>query len=108
MSPVLDAKKPKKALTNSQKDVFRNLEINNNYVEGKLFCFPELYVTLVDAWELPPNTVTTSTINTLHMAIETLDKFEGPLMPPKRKFRVRLNIREIKRGKPSICDDIEV
>ena len=35
-------------------------------------------------------------------------EIQSPLMPPKRRFKVRLKIRNIKKGQPSICDDIEV
>jgi len=35
-------------------------------------------------------------------------EIQSPLMPPKRKFTVKLKIRNIKRGLPSICNDIEV
>jgi hypothetical protein len=30
----------------------------------------------------------------------------SPLMPPKRRIKIKAKIKNIKRGKPSICDEI--
>jgi len=35
-------------------------------------------------------------------------EMQSPLMPPKRKFKVKLKIRNIKRGQTTFCEDIEV
>lgn len=34
-------------------------------------------------------------------------RFESPLMSPRKSFKVKLHIRKIKRGKPSVCDELE-
>jgi hypothetical protein len=86
MTLVLDAEKPKEALTNSQEDRFCNLEVSKNYVEKMSLRFPELHDTLVDNWEwLFLNTVTSSTTGAFYEAIETLDEIKSPAFSEVRK-----------------------
>jgi hypothetical protein len=37
-----------------------------------------------------------------------IEEFDAPLMPPKKEFRIKLIVKSIERGKPSICDDLEI
>lgn len=86
MTLVLDAEKPKEALTNSQEDCFCNLEVSKNYVEEMSLRFPELHDTLVDNWEwLFLNTVTSATTDAFYEAIETLDEIKSPAFSEVRK-----------------------
>lgn len=40
---------------------------------------------------------------------EVLDDYiESPVMPPKKEFSVTLIVKSIERGRPSICDDLEM
>jgi hypothetical protein len=43
-----------------------------------------------------------------HLPEELIEgvEIQSPFMPPKRKFKVQLKIRNIKKGRPSICDAI--
>jgi hypothetical protein len=70
MSAVLHAEKPKQALTNSQEDDFRNLEISENYLKGQSLSLPELYGISVDRECFPPNTVTSAAIDAFHASSE--------------------------------------
>lgn len=86
MTRILDAEKPKEALTNSQEDRFCNLEVSKNYVEEMSLRFPELHDTLVDNWEwLFLNTVTSATTDAFYEAIETLDEIKSPAFSEVRK-----------------------
>jgi hypothetical protein len=86
MKAVLDAKKPKKALTSSQEDASSALEISENYFEGQSLSLPELYVILVDNWGwLPPNTVTSSVTDAFYEVIETLGEIKSPTLSEVKK-----------------------
>ena len=63
----------------------------------------------VEPWSYTKND-TAEAIPSINLLVfdDYIDLVESPVMPPKREFQVKLIVRSIERGKPSICDDYEV
>ena len=43
-----------------------------------------------------------------YRTLEIIEEIESPLIPPNKKFQVKLIIKNIRKGKPSVCDEIEL
>ncbi len=39
---------------------------------------------------------------------EYFEEIDAPLMLPKKEFKTKVIVKSIERGKPSICDDLEI
>lgn len=110
MPTVLEAKVPKREVTNSNlaEDLYRNLEGSAVYAAKLHFILPAIHFFYGEEWKwAPQRSETTAFTETISLVWDALDITSSPLMPPMRKFKVKLRVKNIKMGSPSICNDIE-
>ena len=85
-----------------------DLEINDLYSIPK----PEYelpIVWLIQNWNWSALfTIFATNIITKEVNDEEVEVFFGPLVAPRRKFEVELEIESVKKGKPQYCDEIEI
>jgi len=116
---AMDYKTRTKNLTNSCYDSNFYGDMQNSERDKKLSrnincspsCFDEIMPVLLANCEKPLSIDTLSIIADAGMEylpqVDFIDEIDGPLMPPKREFKVMLHIKSINKGRPSICNDIE-
>ncbi len=92
--------------TVSSEGVFSNI---NTILREKLGFISELSTLLSDEpWIYErDDTAKASPSSNPVVFDDYIDVIESPVMPPKKEFQVKLIVRSIQRGKPSICDDYE-
>lgn len=111
MSPVLEARLPEKILTSSNliDDWYGCFDRSELYAAKQSFTLPDFLVSLGD-WKWPFQKVETTRIveTTSINVIDFIDEVKSPILPPRNKFHIKLNIKSIRRGRPSTCDEIEL
>lgn len=114
MSPVLEAKLPKNAITSSreEKDWYSYFDGGEPLTVGKLFQLPEFNAFLIEGnkWKWFPQKAGTARPDEARYLkeIDLIDIIDSPLLPAKNKFSVTLSIGIIKKGRPSVSDDVEI
>lgn len=111
MSPVLEARLTEKTLTSSNlsDDWHDCFDRNELYAANQSFTLPDFLFSFGD-WKWPSQKVETARIvETAHVnVIDFIDEVKSPVLPPRNKFHIKLNIKSIRRGRPSTCDEIEL
>lgn len=64
----------------------------------------------IDEWGWSSDKIETASVGETQYSktFEIIEETEGPLIPPNKKFQVKLIIKKIRKGKPSVCDEIEL
>lgn len=115
MPPVLEALPSKKIPTASN---YYNEWLTSSFNEDapviqvdRQIKFPELSMCIVERpdgnWVLINGETSGSGRSVEHLELDIVDDIESPIMPPKRKFRISVRVKSIKKGRPSICDEVE-
>ena len=113
MSPVLEASFPKTNLTTSNyyNEWLNFLDEDTSFIKNKQISFPDLSMYIVETpegnWVLVNGETSGSEMSIGKMELDLVDNIDSPLMPPKRKFKIHVRVRSIKKGRPSICDEVE-
>lgn len=115
MTTVLKAKLPEKTSTDSHynADWLDYFELSKLPLENQRFHLPEFINNIISGsknWIWPgTETETAQTAETRYLdKIDMLDEIPSILMPPKKKYQIKLHITNIKRGRPSFCDEFEL
>lgn len=114
MSPVREAVLPKKDLTSSHhdEDWFGSSDKIEPFVKDSIFQLPELTSLLVDLpdknWRLSKGETERTVEIQYFSGIDLVNEIESPALPAKNKFHIKLKVKSIKRGRPSICDEVEL
>jgi len=115
MSPVLEASFPKTNLTTSNyykdDELLNFLDEDDFIIRDRQMKFPDLSMCIVETpegnWVLVNEGTSGSEMSIGKMELDLVDNIDSPLMPPKRKFKIHVRVRSIKKGRPSICDEVE-
>lgn len=94
-----------------------NLNLPSKYVTNKAALFVITYdpENIFPDREYKENDNLLSNLNTINDEqptefdyLEVLDIFERPLIRPnKKEYKVKLRIKSISKGRPSVCDEVE-
>jgi hypothetical protein len=96
----------KSSTSSSLIDVFPNIEPTRIYVREELFS--RRYFPPIAGTECFFNAFKFLTTYEIEPSLDKLmDEVESYPLPPRRKFRILLKIKKIKKGVPSLCDEIE-
>lgn len=113
MSPVLEALPPKKSSTVSSyyNEWLTFLDEGAPVIQDRQIKFPDLSMCIVERpdgnWVLINGETSGSGRSIGRLETDIVDDIESSIMPPKRKFRIRVKVKSIKKGRPSICDEVE-
>ena len=109
MEQVLAATIQERDLTNSNlpEDIYRFLETSELYIKYASRIVPKHFFFINDEWEWALPYSDTTAFEAGYGEFNEPDFIESPLMPPMKRYQIELEIRNIKRGPPSYCDDIE-
>ncbi len=77
--------------------------ITDSLFTSQCYIFLLDFATLSESHELSQ-----SILNTSFLQVDFIDEIASPVMPPKKEFNVTLHIKSITKGRPSICDEIEL
>ena len=81
-------------------DIFKNPDSQPKMFENVLATNGDVFASFILSRKRDIPVTNTFTSN-----IDEIDCIDGPIMPPKRKYRVTLRVRKVIKGKPSICDE---
>lgn len=109
MVAVLEARPPEKTGTSSSSGDWPSCFDRRELFDAKQSLkFPEFLIDF-DDWRRNSQEVGTARIIDTEYVnpSDFTDEIKSPVLPPKNKFHIKLNIKSIKRGRPSSCDEIE-
>ena len=117
MSPVLEAVPQIQSSTSvsDQSVTYHNewlgfLGGEFSIIREKRFCLPELSTYLVErpggSWFLVKGGTIRSLNATVQFGFDIVGDIESPLMPANKQLPVKLIIKHIRKGRPSICDEL--
>lgn len=113
MSPVLEASSPKTSLTTSSyyNEWLSFLDEKPhpiNYQEINLQDLSRFIVERPDGnWVLVNGETAGSGRPITRPESNIVDDIASPIMHPRRKIRIYVRVTSIKKGRPSICDEVE-
>jgi hypothetical protein len=94
--------------TDSSEGIFSNITpILKEKINSLLIAVTPFFTS--EPWSYAKNDTAEAILSTNLLTFDDyIDIIDSPTMPPKKEFQVKLIVRSIQRGKPSICDDYEI
>jgi len=114
MPPVLEALSPKLSSTTSNyyNEWLNFLDEEAPSIKHRQIDLPELSICVVERpdgnWILVNGETAGSGRATGQLESDIVDDVESPVMPARNQFTINLVIERIEKGRPSICDEVEL
>lgn len=118
MTPVLEALPPKLNLTTSNynNDWLSFLDNGTyimNIIKNMKINFPEFSEYVIkhsgESWVLVNSETSRSEVSVSYLdKLDFIYDIESPIMPARKQFTINLVIEKIEKGRPSICDEVEL
>ena len=112
MSPVLEARLPEGTLTGSESnEAWREyFDRPNFYPKEMTFQLPDFILVETNNWKWSSLKTDTARIDETRYLykIDIIDEIQSLRILPRNEFQIKLHIKSITRGRPSICDEIEL
>jgi len=117
MIPIIEVSRPKLNLTTSNYnndwlDFLDNGTCIMNTIKNMQLSFPEVSKDMIEysdeQWVLINGETTGSEVSVKHPEMDFNYDIESPIISARKKFTVNLIIEKIEKGRPSICDEVEL
>jgi len=96
--------------SHSDEDWYSGLFEGGGLIQLGQFHLPDCdTINGIVGWRWSPDKIETASVGETKYpkSLEIIEEIESPLIPPNKKFQVKLLIKTVRKGKPSVCDEIE-